>query len=146
MEKNQDMPLVRYSVAGGVVIHDGQILLLDRFSREEMRLPKGHVEAGETAEETALREVCEETGYADLRVLAELGSQQVEFVDPYKQRRVSRHDTYFLLGLASQAQVERGESGHKFVPIWVPLDQAAQRLTFEAEREFLRRALDLIRR
>ena len=38
----------RYNAAGGVVIHEGRMLLLDRSTRNEMRLPKGHVEAGES--------------------------------------------------------------------------------------------------
>ena len=138
--KNGDMPQVRYAAAGGVVVHEGRVLLLDRPSRGEMRLPKGHIDPGETAVEAALREVCEETGYADLVVLAELGTQRVEFVDPYKDRRVTRDDTYFLLGLASQTQIERDEHERQFRPIWVPFEEALAQLTFEAEREFLRRA------
>jgi ADP-ribose pyrophosphatase YjhB (NUDIX family) len=40
-------------------------MLLIRPSRDEVRLPKGHVEAGETLRAAALREVAEETGYDD---------------------------------------------------------------------------------
>jgi len=64
---------VTYVAAGGVVIHEGQVLLLDRPGRGEVRLPKGHVEPGEEPAEAALREVREEAGYADLAILADLG-------------------------------------------------------------------------
>lgn len=51
--------------AGGVVYrhHEGALqiqLILDRYGKTS--LPKGKMEAGETVEQTALREICEETG------------------------------------------------------------------------------------
>lgn len=47
--------------AGGVVWHQGRVLVLCNF-RGEYIFPKGHIEAGETAAEAALREVAEESG------------------------------------------------------------------------------------
>ena len=47
--------------AGGVVIHNGQILLLKKFSNEWV-LPKGRLEKDETKEVAAVREVKEESG------------------------------------------------------------------------------------
>jgi 8-oxo-dGTP pyrophosphatase MutT (NUDIX family) len=135
------MRQVYYRAAGGVVIYDGKLLLLDRPSRGEVRLPKGHVEEGESLVEAALREVCEEAGYADLEVVADLGSQQVQFVDAYRQRQVTRDERYFLMRLRDARQVEREEQERQFIPIWLPAGEALARLTFEAEREFVRRAL-----
>ena len=64
---------VSYRSAGGVVYADGRILLLDRPTRGEIRLPKGHIERDESDEDAALREVTEETGYACLEIVADLG-------------------------------------------------------------------------
>ncbi len=47
--------------AGGVVLLDGQ-LVLRRNAKGEYLFPKGHVEEGETLEQTAIREVAEEVG------------------------------------------------------------------------------------
>ena len=48
--------------AGGVVLHDGSVLVVHRPRHDDWSLPKGHVDDGETWAETALREVLEETG------------------------------------------------------------------------------------
>jgi len=53
------MRAVRYTAAGGVVVDAERVLVLRRPSRDEVRLPKGHIEKGESAQETALREVME---------------------------------------------------------------------------------------
>ena len=65
----------RYQTAGGVVIYQQQMLLLDRPARQEVRLPKGHIDPGETPAITALRETREESGYVDLTILAEAAMQ-----------------------------------------------------------------------
>lgn len=57
--------------AGGVVRHEEKgFLVIRRFGHYDF--PKGHVEAGETLEQTAVREVCEETGLPDAEITAEL--------------------------------------------------------------------------
>ncbi|MCK4316482.1 MAG: NUDIX domain-containing protein, partial [Anaerolineae bacterium] len=70
--------VVRYIAAGGVVVHDGRVLVLRRLNQGEVRLPKGHVEPGESVQEAALRETREESGYAVV-FKADLGTQVVEF-------------------------------------------------------------------
>jgi 8-oxo-dGTP pyrophosphatase MutT (NUDIX family) len=132
---------VYYRAAGGVVICNDQVLLLDRPSRLEVRLPKGHIEEGELAQETALREVGEETGYQQLVIVADLGERRVQFVDPYKNRQVVRDDRFFLMELVKDEQLTRDEGERQFCPNWVPIEIAADQLTFESEKEFVRRAL-----
>ena len=56
-----EMVIKRYETGGGVVVHEGKVLLLDRPKRGEVRLPKGHIDPGETPEMTALRETTEES-------------------------------------------------------------------------------------
>ena len=134
-------PVVRYVAAGGVVVHNGRVLVLRRPGRGEVRLPKGHVEPGEKAEETALREVGEESGYADLVLGADLGAQEVAF--NYAGRRYERTERYFLMTLMTLAgDAEAAHSGGEvqFDPLWLAWGDALQALSFEAEREWVRRA------
>lgn len=66
---------VREYTAGGVVYRQRgevtQILMIqDKLGR--WSIPKGHVEAGESVEQTAIREITEETGLFDLRIVEKL--------------------------------------------------------------------------
>ena len=144
------MRAIRYTAAGGVVVDvspqdetGDRVLILRRPGRNEVRLPKGHVEKGESAQETALREVTEESGYADLEIVADLGHQVVEF--SHLGAHVVRDERYFLMRLrsvegASPRQIERQPKELQFIPDWLGWDDALSALTFEAEREWLRRA------
>ena len=69
---------------GGVVIFRGKILLLYKNYRNKYEgwvLPKGTVESGESYEETALREVKEESG-AKAEIIKYVGKSQYSFSVP----------------------------------------------------------------
>ena len=66
---------------GGVVIHDGKVLLLYKNQNGRYMgwvLPKGTVEPGETYQQTALREVKEETN-SDAEIVKYIGKTQYTF-------------------------------------------------------------------
>lgn len=135
------MKTKKYSAAGGIVIHQGNLLLLVRPSRNETRLPKGHIDPGETAEITALRETTEEAGYADLEIVANLGSQVVEF--DYQKSHYVRTEYYFLMRLRSDAQEPRNaKDAADFQVLWVPIDEAVDRLTFDAEQQIAQKGIE----
>ena len=132
------MRALRYQAAGGVVVDGDRVLVLLRPSRDEVRLPKGHIKAGEESLQAALREVTEESGYADLAVTADLGHQVVAF--DYRDAHVVRDEYYYLMRLAGPRQVARSSKEVQFEPVWMDWREAAQALTYAAEREWLRRA------
>ncbi len=136
------MESIQYRAAGGVVVRDGKMLLLDRPARGEVRLPKGHVEPGESAREAALREVREESGYADVDIIADLGTIVNHFVVPERDRDVVREEIFFLMRLQSDERfVQDDHDASQFNTLWVPLDEALAHLTYESEKEFARRAI-----
>jgi 8-oxo-dGTP pyrophosphatase MutT (NUDIX family) len=128
---------VHYQAAGGVVVHQGKILVLERPSRGEIRLPKGHVEPGEDPRDTAKRETGEESGYTSLEIVADLGTQQHSFINSYRQALVTRDNHFYLMRL-TDPQAKPAEE--QFTP-WLSPEQALASLSFEEEREFVRRAL-----
>ena len=137
-----DASLVCYQAAGGVVMDGDRVLVLYRPNRGEVRLPKGHVELGEAAHAAALREVSEESGYADLEIVADLGTQTVEF--DWDGRHYIRDEHYFLMRLGSEQRLERDHYDERqFIPDWVVWAEAVALLTFEAERGWVRRAADV---
>ncbi|HVL85775.1 MAG TPA: NUDIX hydrolase [Pseudonocardia sp.] len=130
--------------AGGLVVDNARGLAavigrLDRRGRLLWSLPKGHIEAGETAEQAAVREVEEETGIIG-RVVAPLGTIDFWFVA--EDRRVHKTVHHFLLhalgGELSDADVEVSEVA------WVPLDELESRLAYADERRLIRRATELL--
>ncbi len=132
---------ITYTAAGGVVTSADQteILLLIRPEQDEVRLPKGHIDPGETPRETALRETQEESGYSDLEILADLGTQLVVFsVD---NKVVQRTEHYFLMRARSRQQIERPPvDAEQFFTIWVSWDEALEHITFEAEKLWIQKA------
>lgn len=63
------LPTVR--AAGGVVENEsGSVLMMTRKGWPD--LPKGHIEEGETDEQAAIREVCEETGLSEVEIVTHL--------------------------------------------------------------------------
>jgi 8-oxo-dGTP pyrophosphatase MutT (NUDIX family) len=137
-----------HNTAGGVVFDDaGRVLTIvrdiDRNGRivHEVRLPKGHIDPGETAEQAAVREVCEESGYCQLAILADLGTIQSEF--DFKDKHNIRDERYFLMQLTvpeRQAPQPTGNEEALFQPLWLDPAEAESQLTYESERQFMRRA------
>ena len=69
--------IVREPTAGGIVFRrneKGQIeILLIQDAKDRWTIPKGHIEEGETAQQTARREIGEEAGLKEVDVLGWLG-------------------------------------------------------------------------
>jgi 8-oxo-dGTP pyrophosphatase MutT (NUDIX family) len=136
-----------YVAAGGVIVRGHEVLLLHKHRLDEYVLPKGHVDPGETVEQAALREAREETGFANLRVLAQLG-QAVRSEFSLNGRWTVRDETYFLMALADETRDTAATHDHAeydrqaFHQLWVPLAEAPDRLTFEPARTFVRRAAE----
>jgi len=137
------MKIRRYFTAGGVVIKDNQVLILRRNGHNDVRLPKGEIEPGETPQAAAMREVTEESGYTDLEVIADLGHDVTPL--PYPHEIVLRDERYFLMLLHSDRQVTRPSQDHIFTPLWRSWDHALSELTFEEERRWVQAARQRIR-
>jgi 8-oxo-dGTP pyrophosphatase MutT (NUDIX family) len=126
-------------VAAGSEPRAALIGRLDRRGRLLWSLPKGHVEAGESHEDTAVREVAEETGITG-RVLAPLGTIDFWFVA--EGRRVHKTVHHFLL-LAQGGELSDQDIEVEQVE-WVPLAQLANRLAYADERRLVEQVPTLL--
>jgi 8-oxo-dGTP pyrophosphatase MutT (NUDIX family) len=130
---------VREFSAGGLVIAGldrprGQLRAalighLDHRGRMLWSLPKGHIQPGERPEETAVREIAEETGIRG-DVIAALGNINYWFSS--ENRRVHKTVHHYLLGFVDG---ELSADDHEVGAVaWVPLDQLPSRLAPRARR------------
>ena len=139
------VPQRRLVSAGGVVLDgdDPRVLLVTMIGqdgRARWTLPKGGVEAGESHEEAAVREVREETGHA-ADVVAPLEPISYSFL--WRPDNVRYHKTvhWFLMRWdGTPPGATDGEAGEV---AWVEADAALDRLAHRSERVLVASALDL---
>jgi 8-oxo-dGTP pyrophosphatase MutT (NUDIX family) len=123
--------------AGGVVTRPGaggepEVLLVHRAKYDDWTLPKGKAEPGETDEETALREVEEETG-----LVCELGAEVgvSEYTDASGRPKRVR---YFAM--TPRTEQEAGPQNEIDALRWVPLRQTRDALSYERDVEIVERS------
>ncbi len=75
--------IIRETTAGGVIYRrneKGEVeFLLAQDAKDRWTVPKGHIEPGETPRQTAEREIQEETGLKEMKVLNHLGKTQFRY-------------------------------------------------------------------
>jgi 8-oxo-dGTP pyrophosphatase MutT (NUDIX family) len=119
-----------------------------RMKRTEpvLALPKGLVDAGERAEQAALREVREETGVTATPI-AKLTDIKYVYVRAWSDgARVFKIVSFYLL------RYESGRIGqiadnmrHEVVrAFWMPLAEAAQKLSYKGERDAVRHGIEYL--
>lgn len=142
------MKTERQTSAGGVLVrrgpHGEEVLLASRRTRRGelvWGLPKGLVERGESPQETAVREVREETGFHG-QVRAPLGEVAYWFV--WEGTRIRKTVHFFLM---DDTGAEPGARDREMEEVrWFPLDEAADAAGFESEQEIIRQAAEAVRR
>jgi 8-oxo-dGTP pyrophosphatase MutT (NUDIX family) len=130
-------PIQSVVSAGGVILDaEGRVLLLRRKQEGTWVLPKGRVEPGETLRQTALREVEEETGLKNLRIMREIGL--VRYLFFWRPDNVNYKKTvhYFLMRLNGQSEIKMEPDFGEYA--WRTTEDAIKLLTFENDRRIVR--------
>jgi 8-oxo-dGTP pyrophosphatase MutT (NUDIX family) len=98
-------------------------------------LPKGHVEAGETIEQTALREIYEETGLENVQLITHLGTIMRE--SPKSNGDVEEKTIHLFLAYAPGNSHPQLPTDPRFIEVsWFSLQEALKLLPYESERAF----------
>ena len=126
----------RATSAGGIVVRyeSGRPWLVVGSRRRERdgrtwTLPKGTPKGDETREQTALREVAEETGL-EVRIAGPLDSIEYWFVQ--SGTRIHKTVHYFMM---EPVGGDLADHDHEFDEVrWIPFTEAATLLTFQTER------------
>jgi ADP-ribose pyrophosphatase YjhB (NUDIX family) len=133
------VPRVEETSAGGFVIdrrgREPQAALIarrDRRGRLLWSLPKGHLEAGESPEDAAVREVLEETGI-HASIVASLGT--IDFWFMADDRRIHKTVHHYVLDAVDDVLSDADEEVAAVA--WVPLGEVATRLRYADERRLL---------
>jgi 8-oxo-dGTP pyrophosphatase MutT (NUDIX family) len=104
-------------------------------------LPKGRIDPGESAAETAVRETLEETGVAG-RLVEKLGD--IRYVYMWEGERIFKVVSFFLLR-ASRGRLGAIDEAMRVevaATRWLPLDEASRLLSYGGEREMAAKALE----
>ena len=131
--------MINATSCGGVVIFRGKVLLLYKNYRNKYEgwvLPKGTVEAGETFEETALREVLEESG-AKASILKYIGKSEYSFSVP--ENVVEKEVHWYLM--AAESYYSKPQREEYFVDSgFYKYHEAYHLLRFANEKQILEKA------
>ncbi|WP_404801570.1 NUDIX domain-containing protein [Bifidobacterium platyrrhinorum] len=133
----QELPVVREYSAGGLVFDEqGRVAIIARHSRSghlEWCLPKGHIEKGESPQQTAVREVHEETG-----ILGEV-VESIATIDYWftgTTQRVHKLVHHFALRQIGGDLTVEGDPDHEAEDaIWVDFKDLDDVLSYPNERK-----------
>ena len=102
--------------------------------------PKGNIEKGEKLEDTAKREVEEETGIKDLKFV-EGFKEWIKYFYKLKDQNIFKIVTYLLAETKTkEVKISWEHQGFK----WLPYKKALEQLTFKNAKEVLKKANDFI--
>lgn len=139
--------VVREPTAGGIVFrgsprtHNVEILLI-QDAKNRWTIPKGHIEEGESAKDCAEREIREETGLQEMKVLNWLG--KINFRYRRQQSLVLMTTEIFLVqgqGDTDKLKPEEWMNGIK----WFPAQEALDKIEYEDIGKIILLALKKIR-
>jgi 8-oxo-dGTP pyrophosphatase MutT (NUDIX family) len=119
-----------------------------RWQKLLLALPKGLVDAGEKPEQTAVREVAEETGLTGTPVV-KLGDIKYVYVRSWgDQQRVFKVVSFYLLRYESGTIDEIADDMRIEVKraLWISLEDAGRKLTYKGEKEMVQRAQEYLRK
>lgn len=121
--------IVVYREEGGV-----RLYLVLHYEEGHWDLPKGHVEAGESEEETARRETKEETGITKLEFAK--GFRKTIHYSFKRRGALVPKDAVFFAAKTSETEVEL--SGEHIGFLWLPFREAEKKTTYQNTKKVLK--------
>lgn len=135
---------IREFTAGGVVYRQGQKsleILMIQDHKGRWTIPKGHVEKGETLEETAAREINEETGLSKIKLGEKLDN--IYFFYRKHGKLIFMTTCVFLVeALAESDDLKHGDSEGIIDVKWFGVEAALELIEYKDTEKLFRLALE----
>ena len=124
---------MKYEKSCGAIVLDGGKILVIQQAEGHWGFPKGHVEAGETEVQTAIREIKEETNY-DVEV-----NENFRYVETYSPKEGVEKDVIFFVAKKVAGDMRPQEEEVQNI-LWLTYEETLERLTYENSKEILKKA------
>lgn len=118
---------------GSIVISDDKVLLV-KHNAGHWDFPKGHVEDNETEEETAIREVKEETNI-DIKI-----NSNYRYISTYSPKEGVTKDVIYFLGKPINYNLKAQEQEVSEVE-FISLDEAIDKITYDNSKKILKQLI-----
>lgn len=117
-----------------------EVFLIQHSRGRYWGFPKGHAEGNESPEETALRELKEETNLEVIRFLQkESMNEQYQFMKG--GRRVFKQVSYFIAEVGGEVKLQEAEIQNG---IWVPFPEALEKVTHAEGKSILAEVVKIL--
>ena len=132
--------------AGGIVFSSERKVLLVEQRSGSWSFPKGRIRPGETTLETAKREIYEESGITDLKLMEKLGNYrryQLSGDGKSEDKSVLKIISLFLF-TTTQRKIKPLDTDDNPQAIWFKKEEVCDRLTHDKDKEFFQSIIDRI--
>lgn len=127
--------------AGGIILNEKKVVLVFENKTQMWAFPKGHIEYSESELEAALREIREETGLTNLKLILKLGNytrhtkKSPQIIKQIVMFLFKTEDQYIFPNANDIVRVE-----------WVRINDVQQKLSYSEDIKFFNEKLSLIKR
>ncbi len=107
-----------------------------RAKKDYWDFPKGHIEKGEKEIETVKREVFEETGLKNIKILDGF-KETIKYFFKFEGKTILKFVTFYLAETKEkEVKISFEHTGYE----WLPFEKAVERLSFKNAKEILKKA------